>query len=84
MKLSEIRKKSEEDYFDYVEIRKNPGNIAEYISLLYGQDGKSCMLCNEDGTVVSSGELEDLISILKEVGQRKGKLSGDFVDRFSL
>ncbi|MFT4872220.1 hypothetical protein [Congregibacter sp.] len=74
MKLSEIRQKSAENYFDFVEIRKNPGNITEYISLLYGQDGKSCMLCNEDGAVVSSGELEYLISILKEAGQSKAKI----------
>ncbi|MCB1729411.1 MAG: hypothetical protein KDI21_02930 [Halieaceae bacterium] len=66
--------KFEADYFDFVEIRKNPGNISEYIALLYGRDGKSYMLCNEEDVVVSSRELEHLVLMLKGVGIRKAKI----------
>lgn len=69
-----MKEKFEANYFGFVEIRKNPGNISEYIALLYGQDGKSYMLCYESGTVISSRELEHLILMLKEVGFRKAKI----------
>ena len=74
MKLSEARVKYEEKYFDLVEIRKNPGNINEYIALLYGPDGKSFMLCYENDKVLSSKELEHLILMLKQVGFSKAKI----------
>ena len=47
MKLSDAKVKFEDGYFGFVEIRKNPGNVSEYIALLYGVDGKSFMLCYE-------------------------------------
>lgn len=74
MKLSEVRERVQAHYFDFVEIRKNPANISEYISLLYALDGKSCMLCYENGAVISSDELEHLVLMLKEVGFRKAKI----------
>ena len=74
MKMSKAKTKFEANYFDYVEIRKNPGDIREYIALLYGQDGKSFMLCYENDSVLSSLELEHLILMLKQVGFRKAKI----------
>lgn len=74
MKLSDARKQFEADYFDFVEIRKNPGNTREYIALLFGRDGKSYMLCYENDKVLSSNELEHLFLMLKEVGFRKAKI----------
>jgi hypothetical protein len=74
MKLSEAKTRLENKYFDLVEIRKNPGNISEYIALLHGQDGKSFMLCCDNDSVLSTKELENLILLLKEVGFRKAKI----------
>lgn len=74
MKLSDAKLNFEAGYFDLVEIRKSPGNISEYIALLYGRDGKSYMLCNEQDVVVSSRQLEHLVMMLKEVGIRKAKI----------
>lgn len=74
MKLSEAKVKFAADYFGFVEIRKNPGNISEYIALLYGRDGKSFMLCYENDTVLASKELEHLILMLKEVGFKRAKI----------
>ena len=74
MKLSDAKVKFEEGYFGSVEIRKNPGNISEYIALLYGRDGKLFMLCYDNDTVLSSKALERLILMLKEVGFRKAEI----------
>lgn len=74
MKLSDAKVNFESDYFGFAEIRKNPGDISEYIALLYGRDGKSYMLCYENDTVLSSKELEHLVLMLKEVGFRKAKI----------
>ena len=41
MKLSEAKKALKENFFDFVEIRKNPATLNEHIILLYGYDGKS-------------------------------------------
>jgi hypothetical protein len=74
MKISAAKKALKENIFDFVEIRKNPGMVNEYIVLLYGYDGKSFMLAYENDSVVSSRELEHLILILKEVGFRKARI----------
>lgn len=74
MKLSEVRELLAANYFDFVEIRRNPGNISEHIALLYGEDGKSCMLCDNAGTVISSGQLDHLVLMLKEAGFKKAKI----------
>jgi hypothetical protein len=74
MKLSDARKALKENVFDFVEIRKNPGMISEYIVLLYGYDGKSFMLAYENDSVISSPELEHLILMLKEIGFRKARI----------
>tara|TARA_R110001599_G_scaffold337686_1_gene556183 strand:- start:1430 stop:1660 length:231 start_codon:yes stop_codon:yes gene_type:complete len=74
MKISEAKEKFETNYFSLVEIRKNPANISEYIALLFGQDGKSFMLCYENDTVLCSRELEHLILMLKEVGFSRAKI----------
>lgn len=74
MKLSDAKLKFEADYFDFAEIRKNPSNTSEYISLLYGRDGKSYMLCYENDKVLSSTDLEHLVLMLKVVGFRKVKI----------
>lgn len=74
MKISEAKEKFEANYFSFVEIRKNPGNITEYIALLFGQDGKSFMLCYENDTVLCSKEVEHLLLMLKEVGFSKAKI----------
>jgi hypothetical protein len=74
MKLSAAKTKFEASYFDRVEIRKSPGDIREYIALLYARDGKSFMLCYENDAVISSGELEHLVLMLKQVGFRKAKI----------
>jgi hypothetical protein len=74
MKISAAKTHFEANYFNHVEIRKNPGDIREYIALLYGQDGKSFMLCYENDAVISSGELEHLVLMLKQVGFRKAKI----------
>ncbi|MFT4823338.1 MAG: hypothetical protein ACJAUG_001513 [Halioglobus sp.] len=74
MKLSAAQSKFEENYLDYAEIRKSPGRISEYIVLLYGQDGRSFMLCYENDSVISSKEVEHLILMLKQVGFRKAKI----------
>ncbi|MCB1700972.1 MAG: hypothetical protein H6985_06710 [Pseudomonadales bacterium] len=74
MKLSDAKVKFEDGYFGFVEIRKNPGNVSEYIALLYGVDGKSFMLCYENDTVISAQELEHLVLMLKEVGFRRAKI----------
>jgi hypothetical protein len=74
MKLSEAKKALKENFFDFVEIRKNPGMINEYIVLLYGFDGKSFMLAYENDSIISSRELEHLILMLKEVGFKKARI----------
>jgi 3-isopropylmalate dehydratase small subunit len=74
MKLSDARKALKENIFDFVEIRKNPGMLSEYIVLLHGYDGKSFMLAYENDSVISSRELEHLILMLKEVGFRKARI----------
>lgn len=74
MKLSDAKKALKENVFDFVEIRKNPGMINEYIVLLYAYDGKSFMLAYENDSVISSRELEHLILMLKEVGFRKARI----------
>ncbi len=74
MKMSEAKKALESNFFDYVEIRKNPANTNEYIVLLYGMNGKSFMLAYENDTVLSSADLEHLILMLKEIGFRKARV----------
>lgn len=74
MKISEAKTKFESSYFSYAEIRKNPGNISEYIVWLYARDGKSFMLCFENSSAVSSKELDQLIQMLREVGFRRAKV----------
>jgi hypothetical protein len=74
VKISEAKVKFESSYFGYAEIRKNPGNISEYIVWLYGSDGKSFMLCYENSSAVSSQELDHLIQVLREVGFRRAKV----------
>lgn len=74
MKLSEAKKALGENFFDFVEIRKNPGMISEYIVLLYGHNGKSFMLAYENDSVISSAELEHLILMLKEVGFKSARI----------
>jgi len=74
MRLSEARKALKEDFFDFVEIRKNPAMLNEYIVLLYGYDGKSFMLADENNSIISARELEHLILMLKEVGFRKARI----------
>jgi hypothetical protein len=74
MKISEAKKELKNNYFNFVEIRKNPGKINEYIVLLHGHDGKSFMLAYENDSVLSSPELEHLILMLKEVGFKKAKI----------
>lgn len=75
MKLSDARKALQENFFDFVEIRKNPATINEYIVLLYGYDGKSFMLAYENDAVLSSPELEHLILMLKEIGFKKASIN---------
>jgi hypothetical protein len=74
MKILEAKKKFEDDYFGYAEIRKSPSKLSEYISLLHARDGKAFMLCYENDSVISSQELEHLILMLKQVGFRKAKI----------
>lgn len=74
MKMSEAKLQFEANYFDFVEIRKNPGDLTHYIAMLYGRDGKSYMLCYENDTVLSSMELEHMVLMLKEVGFRRAKI----------
>ena len=74
MKLSEAKIKFEESYFNRAEIRKNPGNMSEYIVWLYSRDGKSFMLCYENSSAISSHELDQLIPMLREVGFRRAKV----------
>ncbi len=74
MKLSAIKTECENAYFTLVEIRKNPGNASEYIGLLYGRDGKSFMLCDENDSVISKQELGEIVILLKEAGFKKAKL----------
>ena len=74
MKISEAKTKFESSYFSYAEIRKNPGNISEYIVWLYGSNGISFMLCYGKSPAVSSKELDHLILMLKEVGFRRAKV----------
>ena len=68
MKLSAIKTECANDYFTLIEIRKSPGNSNEYIGLLYGRDGKSFMLCDEDESVISKQDLGDIVNLLKEAG----------------
>ena len=74
MKMSEAKNALKENFFDFLEIRKNPGNINEYIVLLYGYDGKSFMLAHENDSVLTSPELEQLVSILKDIGFKKARI----------
>jgi len=74
MKLSDARNALKQKFFDFIEIRKNPANINEYIVLLYGYDGKSFMLAYENDSVLSSPELEQLILMLKEIGFKKARI----------
>jgi len=74
VKISDTKKALKENFFDFVEIRKNPGKTNEYIVLLYGYDGKSFMLAHENDSVVSSRELEQLASMLKEIGFKKARI----------
>lgn len=74
MKMSEAKEKFEANYFSFVELRRNPGNISEYIALLYSEDGKSFMLCYENDEVLCAKELEHLILMLKEVGFSRAKI----------
>jgi hypothetical protein len=74
VKISEAKLRFEEKYFNYAEIRKNPGNISEYVVWLYSRDGKSFMLCYENSSAVSSHELDHLVPLLREVGFRRAKV----------
>jgi hypothetical protein len=74
MKLSEAKQALKQNFFDFVEIRKNPATVNEYIVLLYGYDGKSFMLAYENDSVLSSPELEHLILMLKETGFKKARI----------
>ena len=74
MKLSEAKKALKENFFDFVEIRKNPATLNEHIILLYGYDGKSFMLAYENNSAISSPELEHLILMLKEIGFKKARI----------
>jgi hypothetical protein len=74
MKLSEAKKALKQNFFDFVEIRKNPATIIEYIVLLYGYDGKSFMLAYENDAVLSSPELEHLVLMLKEIGFKNARI----------
>lgn len=74
MKISDAKQALESDFFDYVEIRKNPADMSQYIVLLYSLEGRSFMLCYENDSVLSSAELEHIILMLKEIGFRKARL----------
>lgn len=74
MKISQAKKALQENLFDFVEIRNNPGNLNEYIVLLHCYDGKSFMLAYEDNSVLTSPELEHMILMLKEVGFKKARI----------
>lgn len=74
MKLSEVGLKAAAHYFEFVEIRRNPAEISEFIAWLYGKDGKSFMLCDEDDSVLSSQEIDLLVSTLKVAGFKKAKI----------
>lgn len=74
MKISDAKLALKENFFDFIEIRKNPGMVSEYIVLLYGYDGKSFMLAYENDSVLTSPDLEQLVLILKEIGFRKARI----------
>jgi len=74
MKLSEATVKAGEHYFELVEIRRNPAEISEFITWLYGCDGKSFMLCTEDDSVLSARSIDLLVSTLKKAGFKKAKI----------
>ena len=74
MKLSEARVKAGANYFDFVEIRRNPAKISEFIVWLYGKNGKSFMLCSGDDSALSSPEVDFLVAKLKEAGFKQAKI----------
>jgi len=74
MKISEAKRELKNSFFNFVEIRKNPGNISEYIVLLYGHNGKSFMLAYENNSVLSSPQLEHIVLTLKEIGFKKARI----------
>lgn len=74
MKISEAKSNFESNYFSHAEIRKNPSEVNEHIILLHTTDGKSFMLCYENGAILHSKELDHLILMLKQVGFKKAKI----------
>jgi hypothetical protein len=74
MKLSEAKLKCAANYFEFVEIRRNPAAMTEFIAWLYARDGKSFMLCSDNDSVLSARDLELLVSTLKEAGFREAKI----------
>ena len=74
MKISEAKRKLNLDYFDFVEIRKTPGKLNEYFVSLYSHDGKSFFLSREDDSVLSSNKIDEIISVLQEIGFKKAKI----------
>ena len=74
MKISDAKREQQKGGFSYIEIRKNPGNIEEYIAILYKSNGKSFMLAYEDNTVLSSSDLEHIVLMLKDIGFKKAKI----------
>lgn len=74
MKISEAKQALKDNFFDFVEIRKNPADISQYIVLMYGVNGRSFMLCYENDSVICSAELEHLVLMLKEIGFKKARI----------
>lgn len=74
MKMSDAKQALENNFFDFVEIRKNPADISQYIVLMYGVNGRSFMLCYENDSVICSPELEHLVLMLKEIGFKKARI----------
>ncbi len=74
MKISEAKLKCAANYFEFVEIRRNPAAMREFIAWLYARDGKSFMLCSDNDSVLSAGDLELLVSTLKGAGFREAKI----------
>lgn len=44
MKMSDAKQAHKNNFFDFVEIRKNPADVSQYIVLMYGVNGRSFML----------------------------------------
>ncbi len=74
MKISQAKKKSDSDYFDFIEIKKTPGMANEYFVSLYSHDGKSFFLSREDDSVLSSDKIDEIISVLQKIGFKKAML----------